>query len=67
MGDHVFLKKKGFPGIVIDEAVGRHNGKIYYIVETDEEMETDDPSAYPTPCPLFDCLAEDLILLEEAH
>lgn len=63
--DHVYLKKKRITGIVIDETVSRINGRIYYIVEADDEFETNDPDAYPTPHPLYDCLVEDLEVLTD--
>lgn len=60
IGDKVRIIWNNVVGEIIDTATGVHNGKTYYIVESDTEGPIDDPRAYPSEHPLFDCLAEEI-------
>ena len=48
------------PGTIIDTCIGRYDGKLYYIVESDVEGYTDDPDAYQGEWPTYDCTADQL-------
>lgn len=61
IGDKVQIKWNGINGEIIDTAIHPQSKKTYYIVESDTEGPVDDPRAYPSEYPLFDCLAEELI------
>lgn len=60
IGDKVRIVWNNVVGEVIDTEIGPHNGRTYYIVESDTAGPIDDPRAYPFEYPLFDCLAEEI-------
>lgn len=59
IGDKVKIIDNGILGEVIDTTIGGDK-KIYYLVETDEAMVTDNPRAYNAPYPIFTCSPDEI-------
>lgn len=59
IGDKVKIIDSGILGEVIDTTIGGDK-KIYYLVETDEPMEVDNPRAYNAPYPIFTCSPDEI-------
>lgn len=61
MGDHVRIRNKNIVGEIIDVSPPHKDGKIWYVVEKDEQGYTDDPDAYRVEgWELYDCTADQL-------
>lgn len=58
--ESVRIKGKNIPGTIIDTCIGRYDGKLYYIVESNIQGYTDDPDAYQGEWPIYDCTADQL-------
>ena len=59
IGDKVKIVDDEILGEVIDTTIGEDK-KIYYLVETDEAMEVDNPRAYNAPYPIFTCSPDEI-------
>lgn len=59
VGDKVKIIDGGILGEVIDTTIGRDK-KIYYLIETDEMMEVDNPRVYNAPYPIFTCSPDEI-------
>ena len=63
IGDRVKIKSRDIIGFVVEYTKGNTIGDLYYTIESEKEMELEnprDPNVYPAPYPLFDCPPDDL-------
>lgn len=63
IGDRVRIIDNGIIGEVIDTTTQRSTGKLFYLIETMDEMVIDDPRAYNAPYPIFTCSPDEIELI----
>lgn len=61
--DEVRIPAKGITGTIVDVSTGK-NGVTYYTVQNDEWGDVDDPDAWNIGYAMFDCTAEQLVLVK---
>lgn len=67
IGDRVRIIDNGIIGEVIDTTTQRSTGKLFYLIETMDEMGIDDPRAYNAPYPIFTCSPDEIDLIDKTQ
>lgn len=60
--DHVLIADTGVTGDIVDVQF-MEDGSTIYLVESDQEGPSDDPTAWNLPYPIFTCTADQLVHL----
>ena len=67
IGDHVRIIDNGIVCEVIDTTTHRNTAKLFYLIETMDEMVIDDPRAYQAPYPIFTCSPDEIELIHKTQ
>ena len=67
IGDHVRIIDNGIVCEVIDTTTHRNTAKLFYLIETMDEMVIDDTRAYQTPYPIFTCSPDEIELIQKTQ